>query len=171
MRNVNRKDVNRKVILEITYDAREATKQGIINVAAECSGAIRKVKEIKPPEKILERQEKYENIVISDTPDVCPRCGFITSNLKFQSDLILLSPTQPQQLREPNLSKTKEWSCPVMNCETVIKRKQLRGPDEGAFPDDFDYTIMEDDGSFLLRIINHLAHDMRPKIVATPGGA
>jgi hypothetical protein len=40
--------MNRSVILKITYDTDEATKQGIINVVAECSGAIRKVEEIKP---------------------------------------------------------------------------------------------------------------------------
>ena len=38
--------MERSVILKITYDTTEATKQGIINVVAECSGAIRGVKEV-----------------------------------------------------------------------------------------------------------------------------
>lgn len=39
--------MNRSVTLKITYDTNEATKKGIINVVWGCSGAIRKVEEIK----------------------------------------------------------------------------------------------------------------------------
>ena len=35
----------KKVVLVIKYDTDEATKQGIINVVGECSGAIREVEE------------------------------------------------------------------------------------------------------------------------------
>lgn len=39
--------MKRKVLLLITYDTYSATKQGIINVVSECSGAIEGVEEIK----------------------------------------------------------------------------------------------------------------------------
>ncbi len=48
------------VILKIRYDPTEATKEGIIHVVSECSGAIREVEEvegyiIKPDPKEIER--------------------------------------------------------------------------------------------------------------------
>ena len=39
--------MKRSVTLKIVYDTYEATKQGIINVVSECSGAIRSVEEVK----------------------------------------------------------------------------------------------------------------------------
>jgi hypothetical protein len=39
--------MNRSILLKITYDTEDATKQGIINVVAECSGAIVDVEEVK----------------------------------------------------------------------------------------------------------------------------
>lgn len=65
-------------------------------------------------------------------------------------------------------SEMKEWKCPVGNCETVIKRKQIRGTDEGAFPDDYDYTLWESDFDFLMRVIEHLAYDIGFKVIPAP---
>jgi len=52
--------------------------------------------------------------------------------------------------------KISSWSCPV--CGDIVERRLLRGPDEGPFPDDHDYTLHESNLNFLFRIIDHLLY-------------
>lgn len=63
-------------------------------------------------------------------------------------------PLDPLQIFPSPLRLGEEWRCPA--CSGVIERKTLRKPDEGGFPDDYDYTLYENDGDFLLSIINHV---------------
>ena len=63
--------------------------------------------------------------------------------------------TNPAHINHLSLELGKSWPRP--KCGNVIPRKLLKQPDEGTFPDSYDYTIYESDGDFTLRIINHLA--------------
>jgi len=64
------------------------------------------------------------------------------------------SPLDPFHIHPSPLRLGKEWRCPA--CSGVVKRKILREADDGVFPDDYDYTVYENDGDFLLSIINHV---------------
>lgn len=55
------------------------------------------------------------------------------------------------------------WTCPI--CSRSVWRKRIKGPDDGNFPDDYDYTLYENDADFLLRIITHICtHISRPSL-------